>query len=73
MSSQRGPNYAGQNQEDGRQGQAETHADRLSKLVRLRVLLHCWAGCAFEDVMRALRDRESAQLAEDARAVRLEG
>src|ERR1700730_11547296 len=35
MSSQRGPNYAGQNQEDGGQGDAEAHADRLSKLVRL--------------------------------------
>ena len=35
MSSQRGPNYAGQNQEDGCQGEAEAHADRLSKLVRL--------------------------------------
>ena len=34
--SQRGPNYAGQDQEDGRQGQAEAHADRLSKLVRLK-------------------------------------
>ena len=33
--SQRGPNYAGQDEEDGRQGQAEAHADRLSKLVRL--------------------------------------
>lgn len=37
-----------------------------------RVLAHCWAGCTFEDVMRALRDRESAQLAEDVRAIRLE-
>jgi hypothetical protein len=35
MSSQQGPNYAGQNQEDGCQGEAEAHADRLSKLVRL--------------------------------------
>jgi hypothetical protein len=34
-SSQRGPNYAGQGQEDGCQGHAEAHADRLSKLVRL--------------------------------------
>jgi hypothetical protein len=37
-----------------------------------QVLLHCWAGCAFENVVRALRDRESAQLAVDARAIRLE-
>jgi len=33
--SQRGPNYAGQYEQDGCQGQAEAHADRLSKLVRL--------------------------------------
>jgi Bifunctional DNA primase/polymerase, N-terminal len=37
-----------------------------------RVLLHCWAKCAFEDVVRALRERESAQMAVDVRSIRLE-
>lgn len=37
-----------------------------------RVLLHCWAGCAFEDVVRALRERQSARLMEDSREIRLE-
>jgi Bifunctional DNA primase/polymerase, N-terminal len=37
-----------------------------------RVLLHCWAKCAFEDVVRALRERELEQLAVAARSIRLE-
>jgi hypothetical protein len=45
MSSQRGSNYAGQDQEDGRQSQAEAHADRLSKLVRLKFRRPLCRGC----------------------------
>ncbi len=36
--------YAGQDEQDGRQGQADAHSDGLSKLVRLELWPLCRAG-----------------------------